>query len=165
LLLNKEDVGGILPLLLSVSGYAAMERGSELIEPCDLLKAIYVVDLEHTSKFWDDWESFEHLVSRGELANAAKRKYLNRVLYLIEVQTLMKSNTGTAFEFGRASQSLVNVVAAARKTVTIREGSSTPASKDLLYAICSHDPELAETLKASGLATDKLAEAVGSPHR
>src|SRR5712691_95383 len=155
-LLNREDVGGILPLLLHVSGYAAMERGSELVEPRDLVKAIYVVDLEHVSRFWDDWEGLERLVAQGKLANGATEKYFNRTLYLVRVQALTEKNPGTAFEFGRASQSLIDVVAAARKIVTNREGSGTPSSKDFLYAICSQDTELGGALKASGLATDKL---------
>lgn len=160
-LLNREDVGGVLPLLFTVSGFAAMQRGSEFVEPRDLLKAIYVVDLEHVSKFWDDWEGFERLVIKGKLANAAEETYLNRTLYLVKVQALMEKNPGTAVEFGRASQSLLEVVAAARKSATNREGSIvTPSSMDLLYAICSHDTELEAALKASGLATGKLAEAV-----
>ena len=160
-LLNREDVGGVLPLLLTVSGFAAMQRGSEFVEPRDLLKAIYVVDLEHVSTYWGDWEAFERLVTKGTEEN-----YLNRTLYLVKVQTLMEKNPGTAFEFGRASQSFLDVVAAARRTATNREGSvGTPSSRDLLYAICSHDTELGVTLKASGLATDRLAEAVTSSHR
>lgn len=152
-------------MLLAVSGYAAMERGSESVEPRDLLKAIYVVDLEHVSKFWDDWEGFEGLVKKGKLATGATGNYLNRTLYLVRVQALMERNPDSAFEFGRASQSLLDVVAAARKGVTNREGSGTPSSKDLLYAICSHDTELAGALKASGLATDKLADAVSRSRR
>ncbi len=159
-LLNREDVGGILPLLLSVSGYAAMERGSDFVEPRDLLKAIYVVDLEHVSRFWDDWEGFESLVTQGKLANGTAEKYFNRTLYLVRVQALTERNPDAALEFGRASPALSDVVAAARKIVTNREGFGSPSSKDLLYAICSHDTELAGALKASGLATDKLAEAV-----
>jgi hypothetical protein len=34
--------------------YAAMERGSEVIEPQDLIKAICIVDLEHVSSLWSD---------------------------------------------------------------------------------------------------------------
>lgn len=137
-----------------------MERGSEYIEARDLLKAIYVVDLEHVSKFWADWEGFERLVTQGKLANGATEKYLNRTFYLMSVQTFMERNSDSTFEFGRASQALIDMVAAARKTATSREDAGTPSSKDLLYAICSRDTELAGTLKASGLAIDKLAEAV-----
>jgi hypothetical protein len=159
-LLNREDVGGVLPLLLSVSGYAARERGSDFVEPRDLLKAIYVVDPEHVSKFWDDWEGFERLVTQGKLANGTAEKYFNRTLYLVRVQALAERNPDAAVEFGRASQAFLDVVAAARRIVINREGSGTPSSKDLLYAICSHDAELAEALKGSGLATEKLADAV-----
>ena len=48
-ILKQVDAGGVLPFLFMVSGYAAMERGSEFIEPRDLVKAIYIVDLEHVS--------------------------------------------------------------------------------------------------------------------
>ena len=143
-----------------------MERGSEFIEPRDLLKAIYVVDLEHVSKFWDDWEHFEALVSQGGLANGSKENYLNRTLYLVQVQALMRKNPDSAFEFGRASKSFLDVVAAARRTATDREDLvGTPSSRDLLYAICSHDTELGVALKASGLAIDRLAEAIRRSRR
>ena len=116
--------------------------------------------------FWGDWEAFERLVTKGKLANGTEENYLNRTLYLVKVQTLMEKNPGTAFELGRVSRSFLDVVAAARRTATNREGSvGTPSSRDLLYAICSHDTELGVTLKASGLATDRLAEAVTSSRR
>jgi len=50
-----------------------MERGSELIEPRDLIKAIYIADLEHVSAFWDAWEGFERLVNDEVLANGRLR--------------------------------------------------------------------------------------------
>ena len=49
-ILKQVDAGGVLPLLFMVSGYVAMERGSEFIEPRDLVKAIYIVDLEHVGQ-------------------------------------------------------------------------------------------------------------------
>jgi hypothetical protein len=63
-------------LLLAVSGYATMERGSELIEPRDLIKAIYVADLEHVSSFWTDWEGFERLVTDANESQGNKLECL-----------------------------------------------------------------------------------------
>jgi hypothetical protein len=63
LLRPELDREGPWLLLMMVSGYAAMERESEQTEPIDLIKALYIVDLEHLAKFWDDWEGFEKLVS------------------------------------------------------------------------------------------------------
>jgi hypothetical protein len=163
--LKRVDVEGVLPLLLSVSGYAAMERRSNIVEPCDLLKAIYIVDLEHVSMFWRDWEGFERLVLGERPGSRSSGKYVNRVLYLNQVQALMRARPNTAFEFGRASKSLLENVDAARKFAEDREGSgSTPSSRDLLLAIYSQDRVLAVSLKASGLAIDKLRRVVrGKP--
>jgi hypothetical protein len=47
LLRPEQDNEGPWPLLMMVSGYAAMERESEKIDPIDLIKALYIVDLEH----------------------------------------------------------------------------------------------------------------------
>jgi hypothetical protein len=58
LVLKPGDVGGVLVLLFMVSGYAAMERGSEMIELRDLVEAIYIADLEHVQEFWNDWQGF-----------------------------------------------------------------------------------------------------------
>jgi uncharacterized repeat protein (TIGR03803 family) len=51
-------------------------RGSELIEPRDLIKAIYVADLEHVSSFWTDWEGFERLVTDANESQGNKLECL-----------------------------------------------------------------------------------------
>jgi hypothetical protein len=51
MILTSADAVGVLPLLLKVSAYVALERGSDLIEVRDLLKAIYIADLEHVAGF------------------------------------------------------------------------------------------------------------------
>ena len=84
--LRLEDSAGVWPTLMMVSGYAAMERDSETIEVIDLVKAIYIVDLEHVARFWDDWEQFEELVSNQRLGNGMNKIYINRTLYLQNLQ-------------------------------------------------------------------------------
>lgn len=66
----------------------AMERGSDIIEPIDLLKAIYVVDLEHVAAYWYDWERFESIVSNQQLENGQFKVYINRMSYLIYLEPI-----------------------------------------------------------------------------
>ncbi|HTC92891.1 MAG TPA: hypothetical protein VK699_05510 [Terriglobales bacterium] len=159
--LSREDAGGLLPLLFMVSGYAAMERGSELIEPRDLIKAIYVADLEHVSIFWNDWEGLERLVSSEKLVTGNSGVYINRILYLIGIDRMSRESEGVTV-LGRPSQAFKEIMAAARKLASERTGApSTPSSRDLLFCACSQDPELSAALQKSGLRLEKLAAAVG----
>jgi len=161
-MLERIDVGGVFPLLLMISGHAAMERGSEWIEPLDLIKAIYIADLEHVSAFWDVWEGFETLVNDQKLANGYSVTYINRTLYLIQIQLAMRdSPSGTFVGFGKAALTLQNVVSLARKIASDRSGATaTPSSRDFLFATCSVVPELSESLQKSGLQLAKLEAAV-----
>jgi hypothetical protein len=161
-MLERIDAGGVLPLLLMISGRAAMERGSEWIEPLDLIKAIYIADLEHVSVFWNAWEGFEQLVNDQKLANGYSATYINRTLYLIQMQLEMRdSPSGCFIGFGKASLTLQNVVVLARKIASDRSGvTATPSSRDFLFATCSLDPELSESLQKSGLQLAKLEVAV-----
>jgi hypothetical protein len=163
-MLTPMDTGGVYPLLTLVSGYAAMERGSDLIEPRDLLKAIYIADLEHVSGFWNDWERFEAMVVAEPLIAGISISYINRPLYLLQVESIRKGARGF-FGLGHPSSDFLEVVASARKFANARAGTeSTPSSRDLLYGICSTNTELLEALKKSGLQLEKLATAVkGSP--
>lgn len=159
--LKLVDTGGIVPLLFMVSGYAAMERGSETIEPYDLIKAIYIADLEHVSMFWDDWEGFERLVSKERLGNDLPDIYINRTLYLVRLEAMSRENAGSFVGLGRPSQAFQQIVATARTLASKRAGSpATPSSRDLLFCACSEDPELSAALQASGLQLEKLAAAV-----
>jgi hypothetical protein len=160
-MLEPTDAWGVFPLLLQVSGYAAMERGSELIEPRDLIKAIYIADLEHVSAFWIAWEGFERLVNDQKLANGRSATYINRTIYLIRLELAMREIPEGVIELRRVSPTLERMVTAARKFASDRLGAATtPSSRDLLFAACSLDPELADSLRKSGLQLAKLAEAV-----
>ena len=154
------DVGGVLPLLLMASGFAAMARGSELIEPKDLVRAIYIADLEHVSMFWRDWEGFEKLVTAERLANGVTETYINRPLYLIQLHSMMSQKEGF-YALGNPSEKFKEIVAAARELASRRTGlPSTPTSRDLLFCTCSQDSELSTALQNSGLQLEKLALAV-----
>src|ERR1700723_914430 len=160
-MLKLADAGGVCPLLFMVSGYAAMERGSESIELRDLVKAIYIVDLEHVSSFWNDWEGFERLVSAERLGNGLSNIYINRTLYLVRLEAMSSANAGSIVGLGRPSQMFKDTVAAARRVASERLGApSTPSSRDLLFCVCSQDSELATALEQSGLQIEKLAAAV-----
>lgn len=163
ILLRPElDSVGPWPLLMMISGYAATERGAESIEPIDLVKALYIVDLEHLDKFWDDWEGFERLVSNQRLANGQPTTYINRMHYLIYFERIRASQGPNKIHFfPPASPRLQQIVEAARAMATQREGiPSTPTSRDLLVSTCSCDPELRASLEQSGLQLDKLKAAV-----
>ncbi len=166
LTLRQEDAGSVFPLLLTLSGYLAMERGSELVEPCDLIKAIYIADLEHVSSFWDHWEGFERFVSNRKSAKRPAQTYVNRILYLIRLELTSRENPGCFIGFGAVSQPLRERVDAARKLAGARDGSpGSPSSQDLLFCACSHDPDLAAALQSSGLHLKRLAAAVQEPSR
>jgi hypothetical protein len=163
---KPEDIGGVLVSLLHVGGYLAIGRGSELIEPQDLIKAIYIVDLEHVAKFWDDWEGFEELVSTQPLGIGSRGGYVNRIDSLIHVQLAMRERESGLHRLGRLSISVQRILVAARKLAAERsDGPSTPSSRDLLFSACSEDPELSSALQGSGLQLDRLAEAVKKPPR
>ncbi|HEV7519883.1 MAG TPA: hypothetical protein VGP89_02210 [Candidatus Angelobacter sp.] len=163
LLHPQQDSMGPWPLLMMVSGYAAMERGSELIEAIDLIKALYIVDLEHLAMFWHDWEGFERLVSNQPLVDGQSKMYINRMYYLIylhEVKTVTPADKINIL--GSPSPKFQEIVNAARALASKREAApSTPTSRDLLFCVCSHDPELRAALQASGLQLGKLTVAVG----
>ena len=162
LLHPEQDSVGPWPLLMVISGHAAMERGADTIEPIDLLKALYIVDLEHIVKFWSDWEGFERLVSNQQLANGQSGTYINRMQYLIYFDRTRASQGPNKINlFPRASPRLQQIVSAARALASEREGiPTTPNSRDLLFCTCSHDPELHASLEQSGLQLDKLKAAV-----
>lgn len=160
-MLEPIDAWGVCALLFQVSGYAAMERGSELIEPRDLIKAIYIADLEHVSVFWDAWEGFERLVNDETLANGRSGTYINRILYLVRLEMAIRDSPDGFIGLGRPSPTLQKIVAAARKLASERSGAvATPSSRDLLFATCSLEPDLSESLQKSGLQLAKLADAV-----
>jgi len=160
-MLETVDAWGVFPLLLQVSGHAAMERGSEWIEPLDLIRAIYIADLEHVSTFWNSWEGFERLVNDQKLANGHSGTYISRTLYLVRIELAMRDIPDGFFGLGRASPTLQKIVTTARKSASERSGAAaTPSSRDLLFATCSLDQELSESLQKSGLQLAKLADAV-----
>jgi hypothetical protein len=155
--LKRIDAGGVWPLLMMVSGYAAMERGSEFIEPRDLIKGIYVVDLEHVSIFWSDWEGFEKFVTSGKLGNGASESYINRTLYLVRLEMMSRDHPGQFIGVGKPSSALKEIVATARAFASERVGApSTPSSRDLLFSACSQDSDLSAALQESGLQLEKL---------
>jgi len=142
-----------------------MERGSDIIEPIDLLKAIYVVDLEHVAAYWYDWERFESIVSNQQLENGQFKVYINRMSYLIYLEMSMAAHPPDKIHlFGSASPKLQEIVTAARELASRREGSaSSPTTRDLLFCTYSHDPEIRVMLNGSGLQFDKLKAAVKKP--
>jgi hypothetical protein len=160
-ILKQVDAGGVLPLLLMVSGYAAMERGSEFIEPRDLVKAIYIVDLEHVSLFWNSWEGFERFIISEKLAEGISQTYINRPLYLLRIELAARENPGCFTGLGKPSQAIRQLVDSARTLASEREGRlGTPSSRDLLFCACSQESELSAGLEQSGLQLEKLATAV-----
>jgi hypothetical protein len=156
LTLKTEDEGTVWPLLMMASGYAAMERGSESIELRDLLKAIYIVDLEHASRYWSSWEMYETLVSGPKISAGPRAAYINRILYLVRLDTFWREEEGLKV-LGHASNQLLEVLTHARSIATERNGvPASPSTKDLLFAIFSADPEISGMLQESGLQVETL---------
>lgn len=131
-----------------------MERGSERIESQDLIKAIYMVDLEHVVTYWNNWEAFEAFVLSNE------EGYVNRILYLVQVEMIRAKMEG-AQELAGISNSVLEIVSAARKLASDKIGApATPSSRELLFCACSLDSQLSESLQQFGLNFAKLAESV-----
>ena len=160
-ILTPEDANSVLALVLLVSGYAAQERGSSAIEPRDLLKAIYIVDLEHVQAFWEEWEDFERFVSGKRLAEAGSG-YINRTVYLVRVEIDLSQAPGGYFRgVGNLSEVVRGIIGEARMLASNRTGNpSTPSSRDLLFSICTRDPSLSKALQDSGLNIESLTQAV-----
>ncbi len=154
------DQKGVWQHLLQIGGLASQERGSTSIELIDLIKAIYIVDLEHVAEFWTHWEGLERYVLK--FGNRRRRRtYLNRTLYLIEAHREARETPGTFIERGRISTSLKDVATAAKKVSEARGGEEEPiTSRDFLYCACVQDSTLSADLQQAGLQFEKLEAAV-----
>ena len=161
-----EDASNVLPLLLLVSGYAAQERGASVIEPKDLLKAIYIVDLEHVQAYWDNWEDFERIIS-GEGLMEGGSGYINRTVYLIRVVIDQNEAPSGCFRgVGHPSEAVSRIVEDARTLANKRTRAlSTPSSRDLLVSMCAQDPSLSKILQDFGLNLESLIGTVDGSRR
>lgn len=157
--LKPEDTNTAWPLLLAASGYAAMERDSELVDLRDLLKAIYIVDLEHVIDYWGDWRAYEALVS-GPTLGTQSSAYINRMLQLIRIDGMWRELSGSQ-RLWVPTDSLVAVVESARTFATTRLRSpSGPSATDLLFSVCNYDSQISKMLQDAGLQLEKLKRAV-----
>lgn len=165
-MLRPEDAKSLLLLVLLISGYAALERGSTLIEPRDLIKAIYIVDLEHVQTYWGNWEGFESLVSGRDSAEV-RPEYINRAVYLARVEIDQSRGPEGCFRgVGNLSEVVREMIGDARTLASERVGGpSTPSSRDLLFSIYARDPSLSKALQNSSLNLESLSNAVkpGAP--
>jgi hypothetical protein len=156
------DRKGVWQYLLQIGGCAALERRSDSIELIDLVKAIYIVDLEHVAEFWTHWEDFERFVLKIE-TRRRPITYLNRTLYLFAAHQAATEAPGTFISKGKVSEALKEVVAAVRKVVALRGGEEEPiTSRDFLYCACMQDSSLRTDLQRAGLQFERL-EAVVKP--
>lgn len=155
------SIGGIWFDLLPVSGDCAELRGSPFVEPIDLVKAIYIVDLEHVAMFWDDWRNFEAYLSRLKLANGEETGFINRIKMQLASHLAAKMNPGQFLPFPPPSNEVKELVFEARGLASTRAGRDVaPTSCDLLFCICARDPKMSSTLQTSGLQMEKLSEYV-----
>ena len=153
-------VGGVLPLLLQSSGWCAMERGLELSEPIDLVKAIYIVDLEHVSNFWNDWQGLERFILAIPMVGGRKLTYLNRTAKLFELYIVGRDNPGQLVPFAPPSRDVQEIAFAAQELALDRNSDQPPSSCDLLWCACRLDTALSEALQESGLQIESLAAAI-----
>jgi hypothetical protein len=150
-------IGGVFRDLLPVSGWCAMQRELKISEPIDLVKAIYLVDLEHVSKYWSDWEDFESFIMEIPLAGGQKVMYINRARELFDLFMAGRDDPGRQFvTFALPSLQVQDIVLAA-KELALARGKNLPSSCDLLLCACRQDQSLSEALQESGLQLDRLA--------
>lgn len=151
-------IGGVFHDLLPVSGWCAMQRESKVSEPIDLIKAIYLVDLEHVSKYWSDWEGFEAFILQIPLAGGRKVSYINRARELFELFMAGREEPGRQFvTFALPSLQVQEIVLAAKELATAHGRDLPPSSCDLLLCVCRKDQGLSEALQKSGLQLERLA--------
>jgi len=153
------SIEGVWRYILPMSGLCAIDRGSKAIESVDLLKAIYIVDLEHVSEYWDNWQSYERFVMKIPLADGRKQRYINRTIQLLKLHDTGRHEPGQLVPFAPLSETLQKAIQAVRAVIRDRAGEP-PSSCDFLYCICQIDHELREALSQSGLQWEKLAAAV-----
>jgi hypothetical protein len=151
-------IGGVFHDLLPVSGWCAMQRESKVSEPIDLVKAIYLVDLEHVAKYWGDWEGFEAFILEIPLAGGRKVSYINRTRELFDLFMAGRDEPGRQFvTFALPSSEVQEIVLAAQEMSSARGRTLPPSSSDLLLCACRQDRGLSEALQKSGLQLDRLA--------
>ena len=155
-------IGGIFFFeLLPVSGWCAEHRGAKLSEPIDLLKAIYLIDLEHVSKYWDSWENFEAFILDIPLAEGRKLTYINRARAQFKIFMLGREEPGSFVSLAPPSLQVQEIVYAAQQMAASRSGDHVPPrSCDLLFCICQQNESLSEALQKSGLQLDRLVSDV-----
>ena len=151
-------IGGVFFFeLLPVSGWCAEHRGAKLSEPIDLVKAIYLMDLEHVSKYWDSWENFEAFVIDIPLAEGRKVTYINRAREQLKIFMAGRDEPGTFVSFAPPSLQVQEIVYAARElAASCGRGHLPPRSCDFLLCVCRQDRSLSEALQKSGLQLDRL---------
>ena len=154
-------IEGVWRDLFPVSGWSAMQRGCAATEPIDLVKAIYIVDLEHTSRYWNDWQDYETFVLGIPLVDGRKVAYINRIQESLHLHLAARENPGQLVTFPPPSAAVQKIIFAADKIAKARAGEDqSPSSCDLLYCTCSQDPVLSESLQQAGLQLEKLAASV-----
>jgi len=150
-------IPGVFNDLLPVCGWCAMQRGAKISETIDLVKAIYLVDLEHISKYWSDWQSFEAFIMEIPLAGGRKVSYINRAREQFEIFMAGREKPGQQFTaFAPPSSQIGEIVLAAQQQASTRGLDLPPSSCDLLLCACRQDRGLAEALQKSGLQLDRL---------
>ncbi|HEY4049286.1 MAG TPA: hypothetical protein VGM27_20690 [Acidobacteriaceae bacterium] len=155
------SIEGVWLQLLPSSGWSAMERGSEFIEPIDLVKAIYIVDLEHVAMYWDDWRNYEAFILEIRLADGRKPGYINRIQKYLDWRLALRENPGEFVRHAPPSPDVQEIAFAAQRLASARSGEvGTPTSCDLLFCACSRDPGLSEALQQAGLQLKELEAAI-----
>lgn len=160
---NPKDarVRGVWFDLLPVSAECAELRGSEVIALIDVVKAIYVVDLEHVSMFWDDWRNFEAYLCTIELADGTVSGFINRAKLHLTAYIESRMDPGLVIPHVAISDDVSAVVLDANSLARSRSGTDTPATScDILFCICRRSLQLSSSLQESGLALEQLSEYV-----
>lgn len=149
------EIPGVWQILFPISGMCAEQRGASAIELIDMVKAIFIVDLEHVSGYWNNWLGFERFVLDIPLADGRKQGYINRCLYVMSWHLAHRDNAGTLMFHPSPSPVVNEIVISAQGMASTR--GLPPSSCDLLLCICQKDRNIAEALQTSGLQLPRLA--------
>jgi hypothetical protein len=144
----------------SLSLWLADARGSKIIEPCDLLEAVYACSLEWSKigTYWRDWSAFEGLL-RADCGNVGPRiqYWIGRAEWLRCLRKgrfVMKAPTPELARARREALALARSWSPGQRPTLVH-------LEHLLYALATgKDSAVAARLLASGLDLGALEEAV-----
>jgi hypothetical protein len=149
------ELTGILPYLRLASGLGAAGRQSLVIEVQDLVYAVYMIDLEHVARYWQDTEDFERVAALGRTIVPPRFVFCCRLADLMFHENFGVSGSSGSSEFNE-------VISHAKHVAQLRGAEAWVTSHDILWAILSQPGlEIAKSLLDSKIDVARLRQRVG----